>query len=155
MPELPEVEVLARHLATRLKGKVIRDVEVRRARVLRPTSETEFRRKLGGAKFVDLTRRGKYLLFALRVAGERGTIELLGHLGMTGRLYLQPSAAPLPRHAAVVFRFDTTNFVFEDIRCFGRLTLDTSAIESLGPEPLNDEFTPGYFSSALKRSGRA
>src|SRR5437867_11138007 len=152
MPELPEVEVLARHLAPLLKGKVIHDVVVRRARVLRPTSETEFQTKLDGARFINLTRRGKYLLFTLRAAEERGTFELLGHLGMTGRMYLQPSAAPLPRHAAVVFGLGRTSFIFEDFRYFGRLTLDMSPIETLGPEPLNGEFTPEYFAVSLKRS---
>jgi len=39
MPELPEVEVLKRHLAPLLKGKVVRDVAVRKAKVLRPTRE--------------------------------------------------------------------------------------------------------------------
>lgn len=155
MPELPEVEVLARCLAPQLKDKIIRDVQVRRARVLRPTSETEFRRRLDGAKFLGLMRRGKYLLFALRVAGEPGTVELLGHLGMTGRMYLQPSGAPLPRHAAVVFGFGRTNFIFEDLRYFGRLTLDASAIETLGPEPLSEGFTPDFFAAALRRSRQA
>src|SRR2546425_906396 len=155
MPELPEVEVLVRHLAPLLKDKVIRNVAVRRPRVLRPTSETEFQRKLNGAKFISVTRRGKYLLFTLRAAEERRTFNLLGHLGMTGRMYLQPSTAALPRHAAVVFGFGRTNFIFEDFRYFGRLTLDISPIATLGPEPLSGEFTPKYFAASLKRSGQA
>lgn len=155
MPELPEVEVLARHLAPLLKDNVIRAVAVRRARVLRPTSPKHFRATLRGARFVGLTRRGKYLLFTLRAARKRLTISLLGHLGMTGRMYLQPAAASLPRHAAVVFRLGVTNFIFEDFRYFGRLTLDTSAIGALGPEPLGNGFTPDYFARALKRSAQA
>jgi formamidopyrimidine-DNA glycosylase len=155
MPELPEVEVLARHLAPLLKDKGIRAVTVRRARVLRPTSPKHFRETLRGARFVGLSRRGKYLLFTLRSARRAQTISLLGHLGMTGRMYLQPAAATLPAHAAVVFRLGVTNFVFEDIRCFGRLTLDTSAIGALGPEPMGNGFTPDYFARALKRSAQA
>ena len=66
MPELPEVEVLARHLRPSLRGKTIRGVDVRREKVLRPTSLRKFRQTLLGAKFKDLARRGKYLLFGLQ-----------------------------------------------------------------------------------------
>jgi formamidopyrimidine-DNA glycosylase len=155
MPELPEVEVLVRHLGPLLKDKIILAVAVRRTRVLRPTSPKHFRATLRGARFVGLTRRGKYLLFTLRMAWKRPTISLLGHLGMTGRMYLQPAAASVPRHAAVVFRLGVTNFIFEDFRCFGRLTLDTTALSELGPEPLGDGFTPDYFARVLKRSAQA
>jgi len=62
MPELPEVEVLARHLRPLIPGKTIRGVNVRRAKVLAPTSLRKFRRTLPGAKFTGLSRRGKYLL---------------------------------------------------------------------------------------------
>lgn len=155
MPELPEVEVLVRHLAPRVKNRVIRDVEVRKARVLRPTSLKQFRKRLRGVSFIGVTRRGKHLVFTLRAGGKSGTFTMLGHLGMTGRMYLQPSAAQLPRHAAVVLRLGEESFIFEDTRYFGRLTLDTSVLESLGPEPLGDGFTPDYFARALKRSAQA
>ena len=114
MPELPEVEVLVRRLAPRLKDKTIRGVEVRRARVLRPTRPAELKRALTGAHFVDLARRAKYLAFTLRRPGGEGTFLLLGHLGMTGRMYLQPVNAPLPKHTAVALNLGGENFVFED-----------------------------------------
>src|SRR5258705_434275 len=138
MPELPEVEVLVRRLAPRLRNKTICRVEVRRARVLRPTRPAELKRALVGAQFVDLARRGKYIAFTLRPPGGEGTLHLLGHLGMTGRMYLQPINAPLPKHTAVALNLGTENFVFEDTRYFGRFTLDTSAQERLGPEALGD-----------------
>ena len=97
MPELPEVEVLVRRLAPQLKNKTIRWVEVRRARVLRPTRPAELNRALTGAQFVGVARRAKYLTFTLRPAGGGGTFLLLGHLGMTGRMFLQPASAPLPK----------------------------------------------------------
>jgi formamidopyrimidine-DNA glycosylase len=52
MPELPEVEVLVRHLRPAMLGKTIRGVDVRRAKVLTPTSLRQFRRVLLGAKIV-------------------------------------------------------------------------------------------------------
>src|SRR5262249_55619382 len=123
MPELPEVEILARHLAPLIKNKTIREIIVRRERVLRPSTPAKFKRALKGAQFAGLTRRGKYLLFSLK--RDSKPLTLLGHLGMTGRMYLAPKSVPLPKHAAVVFDLGRWQFVFEDTRYFGRLTLDT------------------------------
>jgi formamidopyrimidine-DNA glycosylase len=155
MPELPEVEVLVRRLAPQLKNKMIRRVEVRRARVLRPTRPSELHRALTGAHFVDLTRRAKYLAFTLQRAGGGGTFPLLGHLGMTGRMFLQPESAALPKHTAVALNLGEENFVFEDTRYFGRFTLDASTQAGLGPEPLGEQFTIEYLSRSLKRSAQA
>jgi len=155
MPELPEVEVLARHLRPLLCGKTIRGVEVRRAKVLRPTSLRKFQRALVGAKFTDLSRRGKYLLFEFCRKNSREAVTVLGHLGMTGRMFLAKKSKMLPKHAAAVFDLGRENFIYEDTRYFGRLTLDLLAVEKLGPEPLGKNFSPKIFAEALKRSRQA
>jgi len=155
MPELPEVEVLCQHLSPLLLGRRIEAVEVRRAKVLRPTGPTEFVGRLTGACFRQLTRRGKYLLFGLESNAGQAPFTMLGHLGLTGRMYLLPAEAPLPKHAAVVLGLGQAKFVFEDTRYFGRLTLDTRALARLGPEPLGPGFTVEYFRHALRRSGQA
>jgi formamidopyrimidine-DNA glycosylase len=154
MPELPEVEVLVRHLAPLLKNRKIEDADVRRARTISPTTSDEFTRKLRGATFIQLTRRGKYMLFELRGSDGNG-FPLIGHLGMTGRMYLAPRKSALPKHAAVVLDLEADNFIFEDTRYFGRLTLDTKAVEALGPEPMGEDFTVEYFAEALRRSSQA
>ncbi len=155
MPELPEVEVLVRNLRPLLRGKTIRSVEVGRAKVLGATSERKFSQVLRGAKFGDVTRRGKYLLFELRIPGRKNSPKLVGHLGMTGRMYLLSANAPLPKHAAVVLSLGREKFVFEDTRYFGRLTLDDASVAKLGPEPLSEEFTAEEFGKALSRSAQA
>jgi formamidopyrimidine-DNA glycosylase len=155
MPELPEVEILVRHLAPLIRGRKVRVVEVRRAKILAPTTLREFEETVRDGTILDLTRRGKYLLFEFRPARRRASIILVGHLGMTGRMYLLPRKAILPKHAAVILGFGRDRFVFEDTRYFGRLTLDTRAISRLGPEPLSAEFTTEYFATALKRSAQA
>ncbi len=152
MPELPEVEVLVRHLAPLLHHQTVRGVRVHRAKVLAPTSVRAFTRTLRGATFSDVRRRGKYLLFTLQRAGMACPITLVGHLGMTGRMYLLPAETPLPKHAAVVLKLDRRNFVFEDTRYFGRLTLDGVSLERLGPEPLTAQFTSEDFARKLKGS---
>ncbi len=155
MPELPEVEILARHLRPLIRGKTIRGVAVRRAKVLAPTSPRKFRRALLGAKFAGLSRRGKYLLFRLRPKAGDPPVTLLGHLGMTGRIYLARKKERLPRHAAVVLDLGRENFIYEDTRYFGRLTLDLSAVKKLGPEPLAGSFDQTAFGRSLKRSRQA
>jgi len=128
MPELPEVEILARHLRPLLHGRTIRAVEVLRPKVLAPTPVPRFKAVLRGATFLDLTRRGKYLLFTLRA---------------------------LPKHTAVVLDLGRNRFVYEDPRYFGRLTLDVRPVARLGPEPMAEAFTSELLAGALKRSRQA
>lgn len=155
MPELPEVEVLARHLRPMLHGQIIHGVTVRRPKVLRPTSPRNFRRALLGAKFTGLLRRGKYLLFQLEGRSSGSPVTFLGHLGMTGRMFLAGKNSPLPAHTAVILDLGRENFIYEDTRYFGRLTLDGSVLGKLGPEPLSRDFRPTKFNRALKRSRQA
>ena len=112
MPELPEVEVLVRSLGPLLKNKVVRRVRVRRSKVLAPTTTRQLPRALINGRFLGLSRRGKYLLFTLQSAVQPAPVILVGHLGMTGRMYLHPAGRPLPKHAAVVLEFGTGGFRF-------------------------------------------
>src|SRR6185369_7316351 len=97
MPELPEVEVLVRQLNRLLPDRKIEAVQVRRRRVLGNTSPRKLAATLKSGTFIGVRRRAKFLLFDLRNrAGE--PLLLLGHLGMTGRMYLSPQDTPLPKH---------------------------------------------------------
>ena len=152
MPELPEVEVLVRHLRPLLRNRFIRSVRINRLKVIRPHTTRFLRQALVGYAFRTLHRRGKYLVFTLRDRQRAGSVTLLGHLGMTGRMYLQSRVTPLPRHTAVALDLGSTTFVFEDTRCFGRLTLNPELLDKLGPEPLSTKFTITQFAFALKNS---
>ncbi len=154
MPELPEVEILVRHLGPLLKNKKIHGVRVFREKVLSPTPPAQFAKTLRGAKFLGLSRRGKYLVFTLHAPLQRPPFLLIGHLGMTGRIYLAGKNAPLPKHAAVALDLGRHQMIYEDTRYFGRLTLDAESLAKLGPEPLGREFTPKYLASALQRSSQ-
>ena len=155
MPELPEVEVLVCHLRPQLLGRSIRAVAVRRALVLAPTRAATFKRTLAGATFREVRRRGKFLLFTLQSPRRAAPVLLVGHLGMTGRMYLEPRDDALAKHAAVTLDLGAERFVFEDTRYFGRLTLDDSSLARLGPEPLADEFSCEGFAAALAKSAQA
>lgn len=153
MPELPEVEVLVRRLRPRVIGQTIKDLSVRRLRVIAPTTEKELSKALKGARFMKLARRAKYLVFTLRRG--RTTFTLLGHLGMSGDMFVVAKNDSEPKHAAVVLSFGKEKFIYEDTRYFGRMTLDTTPLEYLGPEPLGKEFTLEGFASSLRKSSQA
>jgi len=152
VPELPEVEVLVRHLAPLLKNRTVENVLVRRERVIRPTRVPQLKRKLRGAAFRGVSRRAKFLVFNLASASNGKPFSVLGHLGMSGRMYLLPKSAPLAKHAAVVLDLGDDHFIFEDTRYFGRFTLDLSPLESLGPEPLDRSFCSDQLAPALAKS---
>jgi formamidopyrimidine-DNA glycosylase len=152
VPELPEVEVLVRHLNRLLPGRVIRVVRVLRPRIARPTKVEELQTALVGARFASVTRRGKFLLFHMETSRRRCGVTLLGHLGMTGRMYLLEAPRQLPKHAAIVLDLGEHKFVFEDTRYFGRFTLDCAAVEKLGVEPLGEHFTSQLLGAALQAS---
>jgi formamidopyrimidine-DNA glycosylase len=108
-----------------------------------------------GARFKSVSRRGKYLLFRLQPAAGGRPVTLLGHLGMTGRIYLSRKEQPEPKHAAVIFDLGGPRLIYEDTRYFGRMTLDTTALTRLGPEPLGGEFNPATFGRLLGKSRMA
>jgi len=155
MPELPEVEILVRYLGPLLINKVVRGVQVHRKKSIRPTSLRQMRDQLVGAKFISIKRRAKYLLFEMQPSGRKPVFTLLGHLGMTGRMCLQPKRVDLPKHAALVLELGRHNFVFEDTRYFGRMTLDTGSLDALGTEPMSPGFSGEMLREVLGRSRQA
>ena len=127
MPELPEVETIARMLAPRLIGRRIRRVEIRSRRVLAGDAR---RLKLLRGRFVrEVSRRAKFLLLHL----DRGVVAI--HLGMTGHLRWNGRAGP---HTRAVLVFDRGRLLFDDPRQFGRLEAGEEGpprrLEKLGPE---------------------
>ena len=168
MPELPEVETVRLGLMPALKGRIFARVNAKRAD-LRIAFPEDFARRLTGRRVLALSRRAKYLLAHL----DNGQ-TLIVHLGMSGRLTIHGPAAPIKpgtfhhntahdgsgegKHDHVVFETDEgTRIVFTDHRRFGLMTLaDTDELcrhalfTGLGPEPLDESFTPAFLSAALK-----
>jgi len=143
MPELPDVEILARTLRRRLRGKRIRRVRLLTPSTVRQPHPAAFRRRLRGRRIVAVTRRGKYLLFELT-----GDLTLAVHLRMTGDLEIVRATAPVHRHTRVIFSVDGAELRFTDLRRFGHMDLLTPAqrgrfrgLRRLGMEPLDSAFT--------------
>ncbi len=159
MPELPEVEMVARGLRASLIGCTVTRVDVRWPRSVVPADPAAFARRLAGQTITGVGRRGKWVLIAL----EGGDV-LLVHLRMTGRLLVESAQCLDERHLRVLFFLDDgrphgrTWLQFVDQRKFGRMVLTNEpqqVVGDLGPEPLDDGFTPERFGEMLaRRRGR-
>ncbi len=141
MPELPEVETLARELRDVLVGRGIVGVEVRWPRTVAAPDPETFARRLAGRRVLEVRRRGKWLLLGLD-----GEEWLLVHLRMSGRLAVEDAGAPEDPHTRVVFHLeDGRRLRFSDPRKFGRMALTARPedwLGGLGPEPLDPALTP-------------
>src|SRR5713226_7406041 len=124
MPELPEVETIARGLRASLPGRRILAVRLGKTDFMDDPAALE--RDLPGTRIEDVTRYGKFLLLRLQPAnGSGGPCFLVVHLGMTGQLAPQRAEEPVARHThAQLLLDDGRELRYTDIRFFGRLGLD-------------------------------
>ena len=158
MPELPEVELVARALNNLVGSRRIVAAKLSRAGLAPDTPPAVFARRLRGRRIEGVTRRGKHLLFEL----ERDLV-LIAHLRMTGRFSLLPLEVELPKHTHAVFYLDDERrLVYSDQRHFGMMKLvsatelsHTKELRLLAPEPFSDEFTPAYLRATFARTRRA
>jgi formamidopyrimidine-DNA glycosylase len=155
MPELPEVESVARQLRPRLVDRRIKDVWVD------PQARFADVHRAVGSRITALGRRGKYLLADLD-APRTPPRELVMHLGMTGAFRFRGDDWAPDAYVRATFTLDDGVLDFRDVRRFGRLTVvdagDHAGIATLaqmGPEPLGPDFDPVRFHAALRRSRMA
>lgn len=158
MPELPEVELVAKSLDELVKGRKIIAAELLRERLAPFNTSLEFAEKLKDAKITGVQRRGKHILFDLD-----NNQTLIAHLRMSGRFLLLPIERDLPKFTHAVFYFaDETRLVFSDQRHFGLMKIvatanlsETKELKSLAPEPFSEDFNEKYFRRVLKTSKRS
>jgi formamidopyrimidine-DNA glycosylase len=154
MPELPEVETVARDLRPLLAGRTLAGLR-RSRKALRQAWDRKWEKQFLGRRVEAVHRRGKWLLLELD-----GGAFLMVHLGMTGRFTVATPEQPLEPHTHLVFRLDNAHELrFRDARRFGSVSYfpDRPAWETflsgrLGPEPW--EVEPAAWRAALKRTRR-
>jgi formamidopyrimidine-DNA glycosylase len=153
MPEMPEVETLARKLRKKLIGKEISRVLLSGLPLRRPI-DGDFARKLRGRTIRSLTRRGKYL-----VAEMHPEAFWIIHLGMSGRVlyHTDPTAGTKHTHVQVRFK-DSTELEYRDPRRFGLMDVYEVAtpdqipeLRTLGRDPLRRGFNAKWMESQLRR----
>jgi formamidopyrimidine-DNA glycosylase len=156
VPELPEVEVVRRGLAEHVVGRTVRNVEVLHDRPLRRhlAGPADFTAAVTGRRILGARRRGKYLWLPL----DNGD-AVLGHLGMSGQMLVQPPSAPPERHLRVRFELDdpAVELRFVDQRMFGGLSLSPGGAE-LPPEiahiardPMDEGFDEAAFITRVRK----
>lgn len=163
MPELPEVETVARRLREGLGAPALIGRTIQSARVLWPREvgnmdAQRFEREIAGLRVDAIHRHGKYLIITLvvQVVGQAAqacpTISMLIHLRMSGRLDVVPQAEAFSKHARVVWLLDDDLALrFDDPRKFGRVWLARDPREvtgKLGPDAL--DVTCAEFVMALR-----
>ncbi|GIF51941.1 DNA-(apurinic or apyrimidinic site) lyase [Asanoa ferruginea] len=156
MPELPEVETVRAGLAKHVAHRRIASVEVSHPRAVRRhlPGPLDFAGQLAGRQVVDVRRRGKYLWLPLD-SGD----AIIGHLGMSGQMLLQPAAAPDETHLRIRFRFDDGDpeLRFVDQRTFGGLSVSAGGadlpaeIAHIARDPIDPEFSDDAFVANLRR----
>jgi formamidopyrimidine-DNA glycosylase len=162
MPELPEVEAVARTLRPLVRGKRIRCVHVLHPIATKPQKPAALIRLAQNRRILSVTRHGKYLLLEL----DRGILTL--HFRLDGQLLWFSSAAELEAkattpphsvHVDVAFEFDRGVLGFADRRHFGRVHYFESrkaskGLNSLGVDALSREVTPQRLAVLLAASRR-
>jgi formamidopyrimidine-DNA glycosylase len=162
MPELPEVETVARDLRPRIVGATIIGTRCSWARTLRSHSPDAFAAAVAGRRVEAVGRRAKQVVIDLS-----GDAALTVHLKMTGQLFVVPAETPEDPYVRLVLELeDGREIRFRDIRKFGKVGLygrdprsgeltsevgGAAVFASLGPEPLDPAFTLRDFRRRLRR----
>jgi formamidopyrimidine-DNA glycosylase len=155
VPELPEVEVVRRGVERHVVGHLLERVEVLHPRPVRrhAAGPGDFAARLTGRRVEGARRRGKYLWLPLD-SGD----AILGHLGMSGQLLVQPAGAPDERHLRVRFGLDAPyELRFVDQRMFGGLSVSEGGAElpaevaHIARDPLDPEFDDDAFVARVRR----
>ncbi len=166
MPELPEVETVARDLRPRILGATITGARCSWARTLRTHTPEAFAADVAGRRIEAVGRRGKQVVVELS-----GDAALTIHLKMTGQLFVVPADTPEDPYVRLVLELaDGREIRFRDIRKFGKIGLygrdpvtgelvaelgGAAVFGAIGPEPLDEAFTVRDFRRRLRRrSGR-
>lgn len=150
MPELPEVETVARALRPRAVGRTIVGFETNWPKQITTHDPESFAQAVRGQTIIAVQRRGKYLLLGLS-----GGWWLIVHLRMTGHLSVVSAESPHSRFDHLWFDLDGGEQLrFRDIRKFGTVMLVADPLQvvgKLGPEPFSAEFTPQLLAERLAK----
>ena len=158
MPELPEVETIVRQIAPRLEGFRISRAQLNKSDVLRHVSKARLIKALRGTTIEQVTRRAKHAVIRL-ASGHRMVIQPR----MTGSLVVheKPLTRDELKYAVLICTLnDGRKFVYRDVRRLGTIwLLDEKGWNAytgrIGPEPLDETFTPFVFADRLSKTRTA
>lgn len=142
MPELPEVETIARRLNRELTGCTVKDILMLKTGREFPVGK-KFTAKLIGKKLRKIYRRAKLIVWEFQSDANRTprTFSLITHLKMTGKLILIDRHYSPNKHDRIIFNFGSKYLLWSDMRTFGFMRIVSNSeladiLNSYGPEPL-------------------
>ena len=145
MPELPEVQTIINHLKTKLVNQVIEDVSIYYPAIC---YHKDLKQDLEFKKILDITRRGKYLIFVLSQG------YMIVHLRMEGKFFIHKIEDARHKHTHVSFFFKDFRCDYNDTRKFGRIDycedIDNYFKDKLGLEPFDENCNAEYLKSKAK-----
>ncbi len=149
MPELPEVETIARQLRARgVEGREIQSVQIHWERTVEPLSAASFSKQVRGTTITEISRVGKWMMLLLS-SGK----TIMIHLRMAGSFSMEPGA-----HDRLVLKLsDGLTLYYRDTRKFGRWKLvddPQTILGKLGPDALTRRFTQKYFRETMRKRHR-
>jgi formamidopyrimidine-DNA glycosylase len=153
VPELPEVETIARGLDKRIAGDAIESVWIGSRKQPLKSPAAVIASSLSGKRILRVHRAGKHIVFDLeggqaRTGGRavRGktrpvaslhTMQWIVHLGMTGRMVVCEPAAEIAKHTHLIAKLASGRELrFIDPRMFGKLSVHAGGFDPGGVEPL-------------------
>jgi formamidopyrimidine-DNA glycosylase len=162
MPELPEVETIARGVHERLRGDSIEAAWFSKKPEPFKSPPRVMAKELAGRRIDRVFRVGKHIVFDLADASAVESLAAQGlqwivHLGMTGQLLVADPGTPVPRHTQGILHLASGRELrFVDPRRFGRMELHGSSkqtsplkrFEGSGREPLT--ISPDEFAALFK-----
>jgi formamidopyrimidine-DNA glycosylase len=145
MPELPEVETVKEKLKEKIINKKIVSVDVYWPNIITDIPVVDFKNNLINQVFIDIKRRGKWLVFELN------DYYLLVHLRMEGKFFFKDASEEKNKHEHVIFRLDDVEMRFHDTRKFGKMyllkkdeLLVRKPLRELGLEPFDEQLNRAY-----------
>jgi len=137
MPELPEVETIARGLDKRVSGDKIESVWIGSKPEPLKSPAALIARTLERTRIKQVKRVGKHIVFDLSAPRGSGVRQWIVHLGMTGRMVVAPPESELASHTHLIARLSSGRELrFVDPRRFGRLEVRETSFAGPGTEPL-------------------
>jgi formamidopyrimidine-DNA glycosylase len=170
MPELPEVETIARELRPLLVGRTITDAWFDWPRQIKHPAPDDFVNQVRGRQILSVDRRAKWIVVSLTgrdgpdSVGDEAVLAI--QVKMTGYLHVVRPDEPADKHVHFRFALDDGNELrMRDPRKFGRMGLyrrdeagtvlgageATELFAAFGPEPLDDAFTLADFRQRIRR----
>lgn len=155
MPELPEVETVRTILEKNIINKTIEDVVIKYDKIIQNVSINEFITNLKGQTFIEMKRRGKYLICVLN------DYYLIVHLRMEGKFFFMHNE-PLSNHDHIIFKFNDSELRYNDTRKFGTMHLFKNDVDiynvyplnKIGLEPFDKEFSSLYLKERFNKSNK-